>query len=96
MAFRTRGLMVLATLVCASQASAAQEVERAYFRAVAGFFQVPESEIAILSHRDTFRRVVDSVGVARILDAPDPAAADTAETMALTRALHAGSLRCPC
>ena len=50
MAFRTRGLMVLVTLVCASQASAAQEMERAYFRAVAGFFQVAESEIAILSH----------------------------------------------
>jgi hypothetical protein len=49
-AFPTRALMALATLVLASQASAAQDVERAYLRAVAGFFQVPEGEIAILSH----------------------------------------------
>ena len=46
------------------------------------------NEIQILSHRDAFRRVVESVGVARILEAYDPRAEDTDETMALTRALH--------
>ena len=51
-------------------------------------FDVIANEIQILSHRDTFRRVVESVGVARILDVPDPRAEDTEATMALTRALH--------
>ncbi len=51
-------------------------------------FDVIANEIQILSHRDTFRRVVESVGVARILEVYDPCAEDTDETMALTRALH--------
>jgi len=48
----SRGLMVLATTAWVATAAESQESssERAYFRAVAGFFQVPESEIAILSH----------------------------------------------
>jgi hypothetical protein len=49
-AFPTRALMVMATLVFATQVSAAQDAERAYFRAVAGFFQVAEGELAILAH----------------------------------------------
>jgi hypothetical protein len=44
--------MALATTAWVATAAESQESasERAYFRAVAGFFQVPESEIAILSH----------------------------------------------
>jgi hypothetical protein len=44
--------LVLATTAWVATAAESQEnaSERAYFRAVAGFFQVPESEIAILSH----------------------------------------------
>jgi hypothetical protein len=42
---------VVLTVACATDVSAAQDtVQRAYFRAVAGFFQVPEGEIAILGH----------------------------------------------
>lgn len=51
-------------------------------------FDVIANEIQILSHRDTFRRVVETVGVARILETYDPRAEDTDETGALTRALH--------
>jgi receptor protein-tyrosine kinase len=51
-------------------------------------FDVIANEIQILSHRDTFRRVIESVGVARILEAYDPRAEDNDQTMALTRALH--------
>lgn len=52
MAFLSRVLMVLLTAVAfPGIASAAQDPqERAYFRAVAGFFQVPETEVAILGH----------------------------------------------
>ena len=51
-------------------------------------FDAIANEIQILSHRDTFRRVVESVGVARILETYDPRSEDTDETTALTRALH--------
>ena len=51
-------------------------------------FDAIANEIQILTHRDTFRRVVESVGVARILEAYDPRAEDTDQTNALTRALH--------
>ena len=52
MTLLSRGLMVLATTAWVATPAKSQESssERAYFRAVAGFFQVPESEIAILSH----------------------------------------------
>jgi transposase-like protein len=48
----TRGLLVLATAAWGPTAAKPQEnpAQRAYFRAVAGFFQVPETEIAILAH----------------------------------------------
>jgi hypothetical protein len=50
-AFLTRALLVLAAVGCASELSAEQETaERAYIRAVAGFFQVTETEVAILGH----------------------------------------------
>jgi hypothetical protein len=44
--------MVLATAASMATASASQEHDgqRAYFRAVASYFQVPESEVAILAH----------------------------------------------
>ena len=51
MAQLSRALLVLLTVVCATRVSAAQDpTQRAYYRAVAGFFQVPESEVAILGH----------------------------------------------
>jgi hypothetical protein len=47
----SRLLLVLLTVACATEASAAQDsTQRAYYRAVAGFFQVPEGEVAILGH----------------------------------------------
>jgi uncharacterized protein involved in exopolysaccharide biosynthesis/Mrp family chromosome partitioning ATPase len=51
-------------------------------------FEVLANEIEILSHRDTFRRVVEKVGVDRILEVYDPAGEDTADTSWLSRALH--------
>lgn len=51
MAQLSRALLVLLTVACATRVSAAQDPsQRAYYRAVAGFFQIPESEIAILAH----------------------------------------------
>ena len=52
MVFLSRALMVLlAAVALPATALAAQDSgERAYFRAVAGFFRVPETEIAILGH----------------------------------------------
>ncbi|MEQ1857694.1 MAG: hypothetical protein ABL963_14670 [Longimicrobiales bacterium] len=51
MALPIRALVVLAIVASATSAAAEQSpAERAYYRAVAGFFQVPESEIAILGH----------------------------------------------
>jgi len=50
-ALLSRALLVLLAVACATEISAAQDAaQRAYFRAVAGFFQVPEGEIAILGH----------------------------------------------
>jgi len=47
----SRALLVLLTVVCATRVSASQDpAQRAYYRAVAGFFSVPESEVAILGH----------------------------------------------
>ncbi|MGE0158749.1 MAG: hypothetical protein AB7T31_05005 [Gemmatimonadales bacterium] len=48
----SRGLMVLAAAAATATAAEPQDVtgQRAYFRAVASYFQVPESEIAILAH----------------------------------------------
>ncbi|HEX6810693.1 MAG TPA: hypothetical protein VF384_03625 [Planctomycetota bacterium] len=51
-------------------------------------FDVVANEIAILSHRDTFRRVVETIGEHRILEVYDPTAEDTEETGSLTRLLH--------
>lgn len=51
MVFLTRAMLVLVAVGCASDISAAQEAtQRAYLRAVAGYFQVSETEIAILGH----------------------------------------------
>lgn len=51
MVFLTRALMVMVAVACASDVSAAQEAaQRAYLRAVAGYFQVSETEISILGH----------------------------------------------
>jgi transposase-like protein len=48
----SRALMVLAAAAATATAAQPQDntAQRAYFRAVAGYFQVPESEIAILAH----------------------------------------------
>jgi uncharacterized protein involved in exopolysaccharide biosynthesis/Mrp family chromosome partitioning ATPase len=46
------------------------------------------NEMQILSHRDVCRRVIDQVGVDRILEVYDPAAEDSAETSFLSRTLH--------
>jgi hypothetical protein len=48
----SRGLMVLVAAATFAPAARPQENpgQRAYFRAVASYFQVPESEIAILAH----------------------------------------------
>jgi hypothetical protein len=48
----SRGLLVLVTAAWVPTAAKPQEnpAQRAYFRAVAGYFQVPETEIAILAH----------------------------------------------
>lgn len=47
-----RGLMLFATAASMATAAASQENagQRAYFRAVAGYFHVPESEVGILAH----------------------------------------------
>lgn len=52
MVFLSRALMVLlgAVALPATALAAQDPGERAYFRAVAGFFHVPETEIAILAH----------------------------------------------
>jgi hypothetical protein len=50
-ALLSRALLVLAMVASATKAAAEQSPsERAYYRAVAGFFQVSEGEIAILGH----------------------------------------------
>ena len=48
----SRGLMVLATAATFATAAAPQAMpgELAYYRAVASYFQVPASEVAILAH----------------------------------------------
>jgi hypothetical protein len=50
-AILTRAFLVMVAVVSAADVSAAQDVtQRAYLRAVAGYFQVSETEIAILGH----------------------------------------------
>jgi succinoglycan biosynthesis transport protein ExoP len=51
-------------------------------------FDLLANEMEILSHRDAIRRVIDKVGVARILEVYDPAGEDTAETPVLSHWLH--------
>jgi len=51
-------------------------------------FDFIANEIQILSHRDAFHRVIEKVGVDRLLEAYDPAADDGAETSVPARALH--------
>ena len=54
MDFLSRAALALVTVACPATALGAQEVpaERAYFRAVATFFEVPETEVVILAHGD--------------------------------------------
>src|SRR5262245_46710008 len=51
-------------------------------------FDFLANEIQILSHRDAFHRVIEKVGVDRLLEAYDPSAADNEDTWVLSRALH--------
>jgi len=51
----SRGVVVAAVLMCAAtgaEARQASDAERAYLRAVALHFQMPEGEVAILAHWD--------------------------------------------
>lgn len=55
MAPLSRAVLVLATLACVPAGLDARQdgaAERAYLRAVARYFQVPESEVSILAHWD--------------------------------------------
>jgi uncharacterized protein involved in exopolysaccharide biosynthesis len=51
-------------------------------------FDFLANEIQILSHRDAFHRVIEKVGVDRLLEAYDPSAADDAGTSVPARVLH--------